>query len=328
MTLPSSGAITIAQIAAEFGGSTPHSLSEYYRSGGLVPNVSTNLNIPTSGQISLSNFYGATNFSYTTYYNSSGVWTGVSAAAVDTITSSDSSWSPSRNAPATFVVIGGGGSGAVGKLYIPDSSLLYNHPRVNLGGGGSGGMVLKSVPSVSTSQNYNISIPAAAVTNRGAGGEGGTFGTDGGTVTVNGGEVSLSAGGGSKGYFSGSFYQGTGVGGAGGSASGGDVNITGGAGGGDTSNSVAGGVGGAISANGSNNTTSAPSTTAPVNGISSNGYSSLAIGDGHNVVSGLSASNASKGGGSSAGSLYANSFSNYSISRTAGKGVVLVIYWS
>ena len=32
MTLPSSGAITIAQIAAEFGGVAPHSLSEYYSS--------------------------------------------------------------------------------------------------------------------------------------------------------------------------------------------------------------------------------------------------------------------------------------------------------
>ena len=95
MTLPSSGALSLNQIAGEFGGSTPHSLSEYYRNGGLVP--SNNTNIPTSGSISFSNFYGATNFSYTTYYNSSGVWTGVSAAAVDTITSSDSSWSPSRN---------------------------------------------------------------------------------------------------------------------------------------------------------------------------------------------------------------------------------------
>ena len=30
MTLQSSGAISLANIAAEFGGSTPHSLSEYY----------------------------------------------------------------------------------------------------------------------------------------------------------------------------------------------------------------------------------------------------------------------------------------------------------
>ena len=50
MALQSSGQITLAQIASEFGGSAPHSLSEYYgkRSG-----------IPASGQIQLgADFYG------------------------------------------------------------------------------------------------------------------------------------------------------------------------------------------------------------------------------------------------------------------------------
>lgn len=48
-------------IAGEFGGSVPHSLSEYYRGGGLVPNTPTNAAIPTSGQISMGNFYGSAN---------------------------------------------------------------------------------------------------------------------------------------------------------------------------------------------------------------------------------------------------------------------------
>ena len=39
MTLPSSGAISIGDLASEFGGSAPHSLSEYYRGGGLVPST-------------------------------------------------------------------------------------------------------------------------------------------------------------------------------------------------------------------------------------------------------------------------------------------------
>ena len=43
------------------GGSTPHSLSEYYKGGGLVGNHANNPNIPTSGTISFSNFYGANN---------------------------------------------------------------------------------------------------------------------------------------------------------------------------------------------------------------------------------------------------------------------------
>jgi hypothetical protein len=39
MTLQSSGAISIANLASEYGGSAPHSLSEYYKGGGLVPNT-------------------------------------------------------------------------------------------------------------------------------------------------------------------------------------------------------------------------------------------------------------------------------------------------
>jgi hypothetical protein len=57
MTLPSSGTITIAQIAAEFGGDAPHSLSEYYRGGSYV--TANNTNVPTSGTIALSDFYSA-----------------------------------------------------------------------------------------------------------------------------------------------------------------------------------------------------------------------------------------------------------------------------
>jgi len=58
MTLPSSGTISINNLVSEFGGSTPHDLSEYYRGGGLVS--SGNTNVPTSGTLSLSDFYGAT----------------------------------------------------------------------------------------------------------------------------------------------------------------------------------------------------------------------------------------------------------------------------
>lgn len=61
MTLPSSGAISINSLVGEYGGSAPHSMSEYYRGGGLVANHSNNGNVPTSGTISLSNFYGQNN---------------------------------------------------------------------------------------------------------------------------------------------------------------------------------------------------------------------------------------------------------------------------
>ena len=49
MALPSSGEIKLSQIAAEFGGSAPHALSEYYGDG----------NAPSSGEIQLAaDFYG------------------------------------------------------------------------------------------------------------------------------------------------------------------------------------------------------------------------------------------------------------------------------
>ena len=63
MALPSSGTISMSMIAAEFGGSAPHALSEYYRGGGLVPNTPANSAVPTSGTIKLTDFYGATNIS-------------------------------------------------------------------------------------------------------------------------------------------------------------------------------------------------------------------------------------------------------------------------
>jgi hypothetical protein len=57
MPLPASGAISLNDIQATMGGSNPIGLDEYYRGGANVPNITQNNAIPTSGQISLSNFY-------------------------------------------------------------------------------------------------------------------------------------------------------------------------------------------------------------------------------------------------------------------------------
>ena len=58
MTLPNSGALSFSQIQGEFGGSNPIGLNEYYRGGPIVPNHGNTSPIPTSGQISVSQFYG------------------------------------------------------------------------------------------------------------------------------------------------------------------------------------------------------------------------------------------------------------------------------
>ena len=60
MPLQTSGAISLQNIATEFGGSQPHSLNEYYAGGGLVLGGTTGTNgaVPSSGSISMSSFYG------------------------------------------------------------------------------------------------------------------------------------------------------------------------------------------------------------------------------------------------------------------------------
>jgi len=58
MALPTSGAISLSQFRTTFGGSTPDSVSEYYRGGSLVSDNAVNVNIPQSGAASFSDYYG------------------------------------------------------------------------------------------------------------------------------------------------------------------------------------------------------------------------------------------------------------------------------
>lgn len=320
MALQSSGAISLSQIAGEFGGSTPHSLSEYYRSGGLV--TSNNTNIPASGSISFSNFYGAAAFTYTTFYNSSGVWTGVSKTAHSTISSTNGSFSPARNGRGTFVVIGAGGSGAIGKLQIPDLSPRHDG-RCNMGGGAGGAVVLKSVSNLSTSQNYSIVVGSGASTTHTVG-ESGISGGQGGNTTVTGNGLSLTARGGNGGTFSGSFFQGTGVGGTGRTGSGGDVNLTGGNGSGDTSTSISGVSGGAAGGpSAPNNDTNGQGAGSHIS-LLSNYYGISNIGSG---ASGYADGQIGGGGGSQSWAM--NSPYSYNITNSAkgGNGIVYLIYW-
>ena len=61
MALPSSGAISFNNLRTEYGNGGSIALSEMYRGGSFVLNHSNNGNVPTSGTISLSNFYGQSN---------------------------------------------------------------------------------------------------------------------------------------------------------------------------------------------------------------------------------------------------------------------------
>ena len=89
MTLPNSGALALSQIQSEFGGSNPISLSEYYRGGSLVPSHGNTTGIPSSGTISISQFYGKSNtapiptsYNYQMQAGNGGVSYGYSAVQV------------------------------------------------------------------------------------------------------------------------------------------------------------------------------------------------------------------------------------------------------
>lgn len=64
MALPSSGPLALTDIQGEFGGANPIGMNEYYAGGGLVPagTSGTYGAVPSSGALSVQNFYGTSNF--------------------------------------------------------------------------------------------------------------------------------------------------------------------------------------------------------------------------------------------------------------------------
>lgn len=59
------GYISFLELQNEYGGNNPISFNEYYRGVGLVTDIYRNRNIPTSGQISMNQFYCTANDNYT-----------------------------------------------------------------------------------------------------------------------------------------------------------------------------------------------------------------------------------------------------------------------
>ena len=98
MTIKSSGSLNTTEIVAEWGGSQPNSLSEYYSAGSLVYSGATDGSgnaIPSSGTISFSDFYDTTAFSTTSASSTTGTVAVPSGA----------------NAIYVITAIGGGGGG-------------------------------------------------------------------------------------------------------------------------------------------------------------------------------------------------------------------------
>jgi hypothetical protein len=145
MPLPSSGPISLSDIQAEFGGTNPISLSEYYKGGAYVLTTDYAPNVPTSGAISLSNFYGARRTTLTT---------------LTFTTVGDNSFTVPANIVGNLTIVqmtGGGGGGGGSDSYA-------GHP------GYSG----------QTVTGGNISVTGGDVVNAYVGGGGGAGTTGGG----------------------------------------------------------------------------------------------------------------------------------------------------
>jgi hypothetical protein len=221
MPIKSSGPLSISEIAAEFGGSTPHSLSEYYRNGSLA--ITNSTNIPTNGAVRFGNFFGGIKY-LSIAANSSSFYTGsytiqdwgTNRQRVVLLSSGTLNIPVGRTALQHIVINGSGGGGGQG----------------GWGGGGTGGgggVWYKSSLSVN-SGSHSITIAPYVVsggydtpgpngsasvafgyTAGGGGGGGGHNRQAGGSggATSSGGDISYNGGNGSDNY---SYTTGAGAG--------------------------------------------------------------------------------------------------------------------
>jgi hypothetical protein len=151
MSLQPSGVIALSDIEGEFGGSTPTSVSEYYRGGGLV--TSNNTGVPETGQISISDFYSASGLAtiYEQVLTGSGTFTPLYAGV-----------------PAIIQIGGGGGSSGNSCSNNGQDYSIYGF-RSYRSGAGAGDSIFVADISDFNGGTYT----------QGAGGRGYTFSTGG-----------------------------------------------------------------------------------------------------------------------------------------------------
>ena len=180
MAIQGSGSISMTDIVNEFGGSVPHSLSEYYRNGGEVPGNTTN--VPTSGQISMSNFYNAVNeiqltisSTTTNYQLSSAFGSNWSTAVPKRLTINNGVTVGSSTTTAAMTIEGSMG----GTLIVQNNGSIIGKG----GAGSSSGSGGPGYTAVKCDQNGNITFQnnsnGAIYGGGGGGGRGGNGGTGG-----------------------------------------------------------------------------------------------------------------------------------------------------
>ena len=178
MAIKSSGSLSMTEIVDEFGGTVPHSLSEYYRNGGAVPG--NNTNVPTSGTISMSNFYNAVNeiqvtisSNTTNYHLSSAFGSNWSTAVPKRLIISSSATVGSSNGDPAMTINGSMG----GTLTVQNSGSIQGTGGL----GSSSGAGSAGSTAVRTDQNGNITFINNAGASIYGGGGGGGRGGNGGT---------------------------------------------------------------------------------------------------------------------------------------------------
>lgn len=132
MALQTSGPISLADIQTEFGGASPTSISEYYKGGTYVPNTPTNASVPTSGTISIGNFYGAAAYTADTTPDAF-YFTNTTPRDTDrnTITYSNTVTITGINA-GTSISISGGEYSINGGGWTSSSGTIYNNNTLQL----------------------------------------------------------------------------------------------------------------------------------------------------------------------------------------------------
>jgi hypothetical protein len=206
MTLPASGPITFAQLQSEYsgyGGAYPIALTEYYRGGSYVRSVypdgtgSINTNVPTSGTISMSNFYNGQGVFRLTFTVGGTSYGNFDLSSVLT----SYGWNGTLPVDATIIIpvgvtvygFGYGGAAALNVNALPAGSyvnITNNGTIAGYGGfgagtaaaGGAGGVGL----SISTPTTL-VNSSTGAIFGGGGGGGGGGAGPDYGT-SKNGGD--------------------------------------------------------------------------------------------------------------------------------------------
>ena len=178
MAVPSSGAIDLKDLQDEFGGSNPISISEYYRGGSLVP--TNNTDVPTSGTIALSDFYGAVNEIGVTA-------SAASSANLQTLFNNASANSWTSAVPKKYTINNGT---TMGILTAPASMggtlIINNSGNIQGEGGNSSGEAGHTAMTVqSTGITINMLSGSTLSGGAGAGGAGGTGGA-GNYVSYNG----------------------------------------------------------------------------------------------------------------------------------------------